>query len=308
MTRSCLDLSRGNVTGGLGATMRVLTPFPHLLAFYDGRIEGVRLHSPAPNWLDDGAFSLGVCSYAVVSGAEALVYDTHISLAHARRIRAVLAERGVRHIRVVLSHWHVDHVAGNEVFADCEIIAEARTLQALQANREALETGTPAIHPLVLPNRIFQDRLKLRVGKIEVELRHADIHSFDGVVAMLPDRVMLAGDTLEDSITYVVEPARLETHLAALCEMQDWEIRRILPNHGAEGIIAGGGYGPKLVEATRLYVEQVLRLREEPALAKQDFKVFAATAFATGAVSYFAPYEPVHRQNLQAVLGFCCSD
>ena len=303
MTGLGLDFSSGTVTGGVDATMRVLTPLPYLLAFYDGRIEGMRLHSPAPNWLDDGAFSLGVCSYVIVSGTEALVYDTHISLDHARRIRAVLAERGVRHIRVALSHWHVDHVAGNEVFADCEIIAEARTQEALQTNREFLETGTPPIKPVILPNRIFQDRLKLRVGEIELELRHADIHSFDGVVVMLPDGVMLAGDTLEDSVTYVVEPARLETHLVALREMEGWEIRRILPNHGAEDIIAAGGYGPRLVEATRLYVEQLLRLRDEPALAKQDLKIFAAAALATAEVSYFAPYEPVHRQNVQAVLG-----
>lgn len=302
MTGISGEFSSENGMGGLGATMRVLEPLAHVLGFYDGRMEGVRLHSFAPNWLDDGAFSLGVCSYAIVSGAEALVYDTHISLDHARRIRAVLAERGVRHIRVVLSHWHVDHVAGNEIFADCEIIAEARTLAALQAGREELETGTPPIHPLILPNRVFQDRLKLRVGEIEVELRHADIHSFDGVVAMLPDGVMLAGDTLEDSVTYVAEPTRLKTHLAGLREMQDWEIRRILPNHGAEDIIAGGGYGPKLIEATRLYVAQLLRLRDEPALARQDLKTFAAAAFATGAVSYFAPYEPVHQRNVQVVL------
>jgi cyclase len=302
MTGLGLDFSNNHVTGGLCATMRVLTPSPYLLAFYDGRIEGMRLHSPAPNWLDDGAFSLGVCSYAIVSGAEALVYDTHISLDHARYIRAVLTERGVRSIRVVLSHWHKDHVAGNEVFADCEIIAEARTLQALQTHHEDFETSTPPIRPLILPNRAFQDRLKLRVGEIEVELRHADIHSFDGVVVMLPDGGMLAGDTLEDSVTYVVEPERLETHLAALREMQGWAIRRIFPNHGAEEIIAAGGYGPKLIEATRLYVEQLLRLRDEPALAKQDFKIFAAAAFATAAVSYFAPYEPVHRRNVQVVL------
>ena len=84
----------------LGATLRVLRPAPHILAFYDGRIEGRRLHSAEPNWLDDGAYSLGVCSYAVVYGAEALVYDTHISLAHARTIRAALAAEGVRTIRV----------------------------------------------------------------------------------------------------------------------------------------------------------------------------------------------------------------
>jgi glyoxylase-like metal-dependent hydrolase (beta-lactamase superfamily II) len=287
----------------LATHMRVLTPYPHVRAYYDGRIEGMRLHSPAPNWLDDGAFSLGVCSYAIISGDEALVYDTHISHDHARRIRADLAAQGVKKIRVALSHWHVDHVAGNELFADCEIIAEARTLQALTAHREELETGTPPIRPLVLPNRIFQDRLTLQIGAIAVELRHADIHSFDGVVALLPDGVMLAGDTLEDSVTYVVEPARLTTHLAALREMEGWNIKRILPNHGAAGIIEAGGYGPALVTATRLYVEKLLRLRDEPALAAQDLQAFATASFATGAVSYFAPYEPVHRRNVTAVEG-----
>jgi glyoxylase-like metal-dependent hydrolase (beta-lactamase superfamily II) len=286
----------------LDKTMRVFKPYPYLLAFYDGRIEGVRLHSPAPNWLDDGAFTLGVCSFAVISGEEALVYDTHISLDHAQRIRAVLAEHGVCHIRVALSHWHPDHVAGNEVFADCEIIAEARTLQALQDNRDYLETGTPPIFPLVLPNLIFNDRLKLQVGEIEVELRHADIHSFDGVAVILPDGVMLAGDMLEDSVTYVTEPERLEIHLAALRDMQGWDIKRILPNHGVEKVIAAGGYGPELVEATRLYVEKLLRLRDEPALAEEDFRTFAAASFDTGGANYFIPYEPVHKSNVQSVL------
>jgi cyclase len=287
----------------LDKTMRVFKPYPCLLAFYDGRIEGgVRLHSPEPNWLDDGAFTLGVCSFAVISGEEALVYDTHISLDHAQRIRAVLTEHGVRNIRVALSHWHPDRVAGIEVFADCEIIAEARTLQALQENRGDLETGTPPICPLVLPNLIFNDRLKLQVGEIEVELRHADIHSFDGVAVMLPDGVILAGDMLEDSVTYVTEPERLDIHLAALRDMQGWDIRRILPNHGMEAIIAAGGYGPELVEATRIYVEKLLRLRDEPALAEQDFKTFAAASFNTGGANYFAAYESVHKGNVKSVL------
>jgi hypothetical protein len=74
----------------LGSTLRILRPAPGILAFYDGRIDGVRAWSSKPNWLDDGAYVLGVCTYAVVSGADALVYDTHISTAHARIIRDTL--------------------------------------------------------------------------------------------------------------------------------------------------------------------------------------------------------------------------
>jgi len=53
--------------------MRALTPAPGILAFYDGRT-GVRQHDE-PNWLDDGALLLGVASYAIVDGDEALVND-----------------------------------------------------------------------------------------------------------------------------------------------------------------------------------------------------------------------------------------
>ncbi len=61
------------MTQPLGSTMRVLHPAPGILGFYDGRIPGVRAYSAAPNWLDDGAYELGICTYAILDGAEALV-------------------------------------------------------------------------------------------------------------------------------------------------------------------------------------------------------------------------------------------
>ncbi|WP_024278413.1 MBL fold metallo-hydrolase [Xanthobacter sp. 126] len=284
-----------------GSTLRVLEPVPGVIAFYDGRIPGVRLHGPQENWLDDGAFALGIASYAVIDGDDALVYDTHITLAHARFIRRTLEERGARRIRVVLSHWHDDHVAGNEVFSDCEIIANRETDALLRANRARLEAADPPINPLVLPNRLFEDRLSLTVGALPVELIQMDIHSRDGTVALLPGGVMLAGDTLEDPITYVDEPDRLAAHLEGLKRLAALGATRILPCHGAPEVIAAGGYGPALIDATRLYVEKLLRLKDEPTLAGLDLRTFAAEAFATGAISYFEPYEAVHRRNVEAV-------
>ncbi|MFG1411162.1 MBL fold metallo-hydrolase [Xanthobacter sp. VTT E-85241] len=286
-----------------GATMEVLRLAPHLLGFYDGRIHGVRLYSEKPNWLDDGAFALGICTYAVVDGADALVYDPHISVPHARIIRRTLEEMGVKRMRLVLSHWHDDHVAGTEVFADCEIIANRDTAEILAAHKDALESGDPPIKPLILPNALFSGTLDLMVGKIPVQLRQLDIHSRDGTVALLPGGVLLAGDTLEDPITYVAEEDRLAIHLRDLDRMAGWEITTILPNHGSKAQILAGGYPPAFIKATRLYVEKLLRLEREPALAAQDLSTFAAEALATGAVSYFEPYEAVHRHNVEKVLG-----
>ena len=193
--------------------MRLVRPAPNVLGFYDGRVDGVRIWSDEPNWLDDGAYTLGICTYAIVDGSQALVYDTHISLPHARFIRRTLEQMGVTSIRVVLSHWHDDHIAGNEVFQDCEIIANRLTASALERGRAEIEGGNPPIKPLVLPNRMFEDSLSLAVGAIPIELRQVEIHSHDGTVLLMPDAgLLLAGDTLEDSITYVSEPERLAQH------------------------------------------------------------------------------------------------
>jgi glyoxylase-like metal-dependent hydrolase (beta-lactamase superfamily II) len=289
----------------LGSTMRILRPYPNVLAFYDGRIPGVSAYSQERNWLDDGAFELGVATYAIVDGDEALVYDTHISLPHARLMRRALAEGGVTKTRVVLSHWHADHVAGNEAFADCEIIANPLTARILTERRDEFENGgrTPAIKPLVMPNRIVEGDCTLTVGGTAVELRRADIHSEDGMVLFLPGTgLMFAGDALEDPITYVGEPHRLARHLDDLRRMAAWEIGRILPNHGAPEVIAAGGYAPSLIAETIAYVEKLQRCRSEPELARLDLGAFMAEGFARGGIAYFAPYEAVHRRNVEAVI------
>ena len=286
----------------LGSTLRVVRPAPHVVGFYDGRIAGVRAHSASPNWLDDGAFALGICAYAVIDGAEALVFDTHISVAHADIIRQTLRELGASRIRVALSHWHADHIAGNAAFADCEIIANRLTATALTENRAKLEGRDPPIRQLVLPNRLFEGTTALTVGRIAVELRQVDIHSHDGTVLFLPETgLMLAGDTLEDPITYVAEPGRLAQHLRDLDRIAAWPITRILPSHGALEVIEAGGYDTRFIAASRHYVEKLERCRTEPALADPDLRRFAADAFATGAIGYWAPYETVHRNNLAAV-------
>ena len=122
-------------------SLRVLRLSRNLIGFYDGRIPGLRF-APKPNWVDDGALSLGICSYALIDGSDAIVYDTHVSVEHALAIRRKLEQLGVRRIVVVLSHWHLDHVAGTEAFADCEIVASRLTGGLLTREQAAIEAGT----------------------------------------------------------------------------------------------------------------------------------------------------------------------
>ena len=228
--------------------MRLLEPADGVLAFYDGRVDGYRF-ADGPNWVDDGALSLGIASYAVVCDDQAMVYDTHVSVEHARYVRTSLEARGVRRFTVVLSHWHLDHVAGTAAFGECEIIASRRTAELLARFKGAIEAGThegpPAINPLLLPTTTFDGRRQLTIGTITLELIHTDIHSDDATVVWWPDRrLLLCGDTMEDTVTYVDEPERFPSHLTHLKRLRDLAPEHILPNHGDPEVIAAGGYGP----------------------------------------------------------------
>jgi cyclase len=284
---------------------RVLRPAEGIYAFYDGRIEGYR-YAEDTNWVDDGALSLGIASYAVVDGEEALVYDTHVSVEHGHFIRGVLEGDGVQRMTVVLSHRHLDHIAGTAAFDAAQVIAHERAAEELEAKREAIEAGTlagpPGIDPLVLPTRTFGDRLSLRVGAIDAELIHVNIHSDDAAVLWLPaQRLLFAGDTLEDTLTYVAEPDGLETHLAELDRLARLDPERILPNHGDPDVIAAGGYPSGLITATQEYIRFLQRCRDEPQLRETDLREVLGGPLEAGWIRYFEPYEAVHRANLANV-------
>ena len=287
--------------------LRTLHPADGIRAFYDGRIEGYRF-ADEPNWVDDGALALGIASYAIVDGDEALIYDTHVSVEHARFIRRALEAEGVRRFVVLLSHCHLDHVAGTAAFADCEVIATARTAEQLMTKRRAIEAGAlsgpPGIDPLVLPTLTFDDRLRLDVGRYALEVIHVNIHSNDAaVVWMAGQDVLLAGDTMEDTITYVADPDGLDAHLVDLERLSALAPDRILPNHGDPDIIARGGYGKGLISATQDYIRVLQRCRHEPQLRGAALTELVGDSVAAGWITYFAPYEAVHQANLDAVTG-----
>jgi glyoxylase-like metal-dependent hydrolase (beta-lactamase superfamily II) len=290
----------------MATRLRTFRPAPGVLAFYDGRVEGYRF-APRPNWIDEGALSLGTASFAFVEGEEALVYDTHTTPEHGRWIRAALEAEGVRRFTVLLSHWHLDHVAGNTAFRDCEILATARAAELLSEHRVAIENGRhegpPGVCPLVLPTRTFEDRAELQVGERKLEAIHVDVHSDDAAVLWDPaERLLLAGDTVEDTVTYVEEPDHFDAHLRDLDRLLELEPTAVIPSHGDPEVIAGGGYGPGIIGATQDYIRLLQRMPDEPELHDRPLRELLAPQLETGDLRYFEPYERVHRENVKTVL------
>jgi cyclase len=243
--------------------MRVFQINDYLISFYDGRPAESTTPSSNNNWADFGALNVGVATYVVHRGDRALVYDIYPSTQQARWVRDYLAKIGIRHFTLVSSHWHLDHVGGNAVYADADRISTDKTRQRLTAKRAAIEAGTewgpPAITPLVIPNIGITADTTCFVEDIKVELRPVNIHSEDGLVVYLPkDRILLAGDTLEDTLTFIVEPEQIGAQYQNLLKMKRWNIDRVFPNHGNPAVIADGGYRTTLIDATLDYLRRMV--------------------------------------------------
>ena len=286
--------------------LRILQPHKNIYAYYDGRVPGYRFMEQ-DNWVDNGALSLGIASYAIVDGHEALVYDTHCSNDYARAIRKHLSTIGITKFTVLLRHWHLDHVAGTEEFRDCSIIANQRTADHLAKHKSAIEDGTdhglPAINPLIMPTQTFSKSMNFKLGSLDLQFLEFNIHSDDASVVWIAEQgVLLAGDTMEDPVTYVAEPEQMNTHLADLDHIWALGPTHILPNHGHADVIAKGGYGKTLIRATQQYIRMLKRMATEPELRDQDLRHVIAGPLEAGWVNYFEPYEAVHKSNVELVL------
>ncbi len=152
------------------------------------------------------------------------------------------------------------------------------------------------------PSARFISRTARKRGKIKVELRPVNIHSEDGLVLYIPkDHILLAGDTLEDTLTFIVEPEQIPTHYKNLQKMKQWNIDRIYPNHGNPDVIANGGYKTTLIDATQDYLHQVVMRAHDRDYLKGSVEDYVHDSVAKGWVSVWWAYREAHAANLALV-------
>ena len=280
----------------------------HVVGFYVGR--GLTAPSPVAsikgNWVDGGAWDLGAINYAVYKGDRAIVYDTSTLPQLGQWERSYLAKtKGIKHFTVVLSHWHLDHIAGNPSYADSDIISLDTSREYMVENKAAIEAGKlwgPPAMKVVLPNVTVKDSLDLYLGGLKVEFRRFNIHSKDGFVMYVPsDKALYVGDTLEDTVTYMVEPGDIPTHIAELKRMRWMAFTKIYPNHGDPDVIKHGGYTKTFVDAVAEYDVNMVKKAHDPGYLTMPIEEFIPKALAKHAVSVFEPYRVVHTNNLKLV-------
>ena len=282
--------------------------YDNILCFYLGRNET----GPSPvahikgNWVDLD-WNWGVCNYVVYQGDCALVVDTQVYPDHALWIRQYLEEiKGIKKLTVASSHWHLDHIAGNEHFADCNIIATKLCREEMMKIKDSVETATFWGEPplkMVLPDITYENDLTFYVGDIEVQAHRFHIHTPDSVAFYLPQfDIMLCSDMLEDTCPFVLDVDDLAIQRKELLRMKMFEAKHFFPNHGDPAKIKTGGYGSDFIDAVMEYEYNLVAMRNDPHYADLPVEAFAPNAFAEKTITVWHYYEKVHEDNKKLVM------
>ncbi|MBY9000967.1 MAG: MBL fold metallo-hydrolase [Candidatus Heimdallarchaeota archaeon] len=160
--------------------------------------------------ITDGSTRGNVCAYVLPTQIVFVDSGMHIPLMKKFR-EYIEKETGKKASTLFITHEHGDHVFGNQIFEDCEIITSESTNKAMV---EALENNwTPenleewkknaedstALEGLkiVMPTKTFAEEYELTDGEVKVIVRRTGGHTEGSSYVYCPQyKVLFAGDNL----------------------------------------------------------------------------------------------------------------
>ena len=82
-----------------------------------------------------------------------------------------------------------------------------------------------------------------------------------------------------------------------LAEVRQWDIARIFPNHGNIEVIRKGGYDKGLIDATQVYLRNMIRRAKDENFLTMPIETVIGESVGKGWVTLWEPYRHVHEVN-----------
>jgi glyoxylase-like metal-dependent hydrolase (beta-lactamase superfamily II) len=203
-------------------------------------------------WAAISASDLAVGNAGIVDlGGETLVVDTFWTPRAARGLVVEVERLGIGPITVVAnSHWHGDHVRGNQVFEEATIVSTRRTRELIATTgqerlaglRQELETTADAPPEVVeavaeietrLPDELFDERRTL--GRAEL-LTYGGGHTESDAFLLVADaRVLFAADLVLVRSHAWVGDGDVDSWREILARMRELDFDVLVPGHGPVG-------------------------------------------------------------------------
>jgi cyclase len=199
-------------------------------------------------------------------GGEMLVFDTSWTPAAARELTGLGPARWV-----VNSHWHGDHVRGNQVFEEATIVSTratreliaTRDAERLAGLRQELETTEDAPPELVeavaeieprLPDEVFDERRSF--GRAELATYGGGHTDSDAFLHLVGEGVLFAADLVLVRSHAWMGDGHPQAWLGILDRMAELDFDVLVPGHGEVG-------GRSDLDEFRAYLADLVAAAEE---------------------------------------------
>ena len=240
----------------------------------------------------------------VLSEQGVVVIDTSKTLTDAawmyHQIRTITEKRI---IYVINTHFHADHVFGNQMFDAPKIAHQlcSRRMQSMLSTdwspehlaEMARQQPDPEILAglrITLPEILFDKGFTLELGDLTLEIIHKGGHTPCSSMVYIPkDKILYIGDLLFVGRYPAMMHANCKEWIAALREVEGMKVKSIVPGHGSmstmEDVIKLRSYLEDLQERVTRLARQ--GLSREEVMAHPGFPQYTERA-----------YERSHRSNI----------
>jgi glyoxylase-like metal-dependent hydrolase (beta-lactamase superfamily II) len=218
----------------------------------------------------------------VVTDAGVVVFDglgtPSLAWALRERIRQI-TNRPV--VKVIVSHYHADHIYGLQVFKDegAEILAprgaylyldSPAAAERLAERRFSLDPWVNDQTRLVRPDRLIEDEYRFSLGAVDFQVNYLGSAHSDGDMTLyvVQDRVLFSGDIIFEGRVPYVGDADTKRWLETLGALATGELVALIPGHGPAAA--------KPVQAVARTREYLAYLREVMGAAVDELKDFAS--------------------------------
>jgi glyoxylase-like metal-dependent hydrolase (beta-lactamase superfamily II) len=212
----------------------------------------------------------------------------------------VMAQDVIRHIRtvsdkpiryVVLSHYHAVRVLGASGYGAQHVIASRDTYDLIVERGEAdmkseierfprLFQAVESVPGLTWPTLVFEKRMTLWIGKLQVELMQIGRgHTKGDTVVWLPqERILFSGDLVEYETTPYTGDAYLSDWPATLDAIAALKPAKLVPGRGAalqnEAQVAAG------LDGTRAFITEMFGAVKAGAASGKDLRTVYKETYA----------------------------
>lgn len=180
----------------------------------------------------------------VVTKTGVLVVDTGSSEEIGDALKQTIRQVTDKPVKwIVNSHAHGDHWLGNIAFKDSNpVIYATSTVNDLTKSEGAtwvdnfkrLSEGATGDTPLLLPNKIIDERMELLLDETKIVLfPSGDSHSPGDLITWLPEqRILISGDVVYSDRMPTTSASKLSQWITMLDELQQLDPVAVIPGHG----------------------------------------------------------------------------